>query len=110
MEYIFGTDGNKEILKTVGHIHTDFEGYLNTSRTYEGVTIIDRCRIIKKTRSEEDAEGNKYDWYDITDHYRYEDRQVDSVSKDDTLAEILEMVASHDDTIAEILEMIGGKE
>lgn len=110
MEYIFGTDGNKETLKTVGKIHTDFSGFLNTSRDYPGVTIIDRCKVVDHFRSEEDAEGNKYDWYTITDHYRYEDRQADSVEKDDVVAELMEMVSSHDDTIAELLEMIGGKE
>ncbi len=110
MEYIFGTDGDNETLKTVGRTHTDFNGFLSTSRENGGTTTIDRCRILDHFKSEEDAEGNCYDWYTITDHYRYEDRQVDSVEKDDVIAELMEMIAVQDDAIAEILEMIGGKE
>ena len=109
MQYIYGTDGDRQILKTVGATHTDFNGFLSTSRETEGVTTIDRCRIVDHYKSDEDAEGNCYDWYTITDRYHYEDRQEDSVSKDDTIAEILEMIANHDDVIAEIMEMLGGQ-
>jgi hypothetical protein len=108
MEYIYGTDGDQEILKTVGDVHSDLEGFFTSSRERSGVTVIDRCRILDHFRTDEDASGKKYDWYTITDHFHYEDRQVASRISDDAIAEILEMIQLHDDTLAEILEMIGG--
>lgn len=105
MQYIYGNN----TLKTIGKVHTDFSGYLSTSCEYGGVTIIDRCKIVNHYRSEEDAEGNKYDWYTISDHYRYEDRQVEATENADALAELMDIVANQDDAIAEMMEMIGGK-
>jgi hypothetical protein len=108
MEYIYGTDGDQEILKTVGDVHSDLEGFFTSSREHSGVTVIDRCKILDHFKADEDTDGKKYDWYHIIGHYRYEDRQVASRISDDATAEILEMIQLHDDTLAEILEMIGG--
>lgn len=72
MEYIFGVvDRNGvtvENLKTVGETHSDLGGFVQTVREYPDSTITDRFRIIEKYQSDEDAEGNCYDWYYIDSH------------------------------------------
>lgn len=57
-------------------------------------------------RCDEDAEGNKYDWYEITDHYRYEDRQEASSVSDSALAELSQIIGMHDEAIAELSELV----
>ncbi len=78
MEYIFGVAERNgvtvENLKTVGDAHSALDGYIQTVREYADSTITDRFRITEKYRSDEDAEGNCYDWYVISDHYRYVDK------------------------------------
>ena len=78
MDYIFGVvecNGvTVENLKTVGQAHTNLEGFTQTVREYTDSTITDRFRVVEKYRSEEDAEGNCYDWYVVSDHYRYVDK------------------------------------
>ena len=78
MEYIFGVVERNgvtvENLKTVGDAHSALDGYIQTVREYADSTITDRFRITEKYRSDEDAEGNCYDWYVISDHYRYVDK------------------------------------
>lgn len=78
MEYIFGVvDRNGvtvENLKTVGDAHSHLDGFIQTVREYPDNTITDRFRIVEQYRSDEDAEGNCYDWYVIDEHYRYEDK------------------------------------
>ena len=73
MEYIFGSNGERETLKTKGSAHTDFSGYQQTVREYPDRTVIDSFRLVRKAKSEEDSEGNCYDWYEIDQHYRYMD-------------------------------------
>lgn len=115
MEYIFGVDGDLEVLKTVMHsIHTDFKGFVNLTKTRGGVTIVDQCKILDHFKSDEDAEGKKYDWYYITDHYRYEDRNVASMESDDALAELSQIVMDQEEALAELSELVselieGGK-
>ena len=78
MEYIFGVVERNgvtvENLKTVGDAHSALDGYIQTVREYADSTITDRFRITEKYRSDEDAEGNCYDWYVINEHYRYVDK------------------------------------
>ena len=78
MDYIFGVvecNGvTVENLKTVGQTHTNISGFTQTVREYADSTITDRFRITEKYRSDEDAEGNCYDWYVINEHYRYVDK------------------------------------
>lgn len=70
MEYIYGTDQNLEILKTVGDSHTDLSGFFETRREYaDGTVITDRCRILDHFHSAE-QDGVYYDWYTIDSHYR----------------------------------------
>lgn len=78
MDYIFGdVDRNGvtvENLKTVGEAHSDLDGFVQTVREYPDSIITDRFRVVEKYRSDEDTEGNCYDWYVIAEHYRYEDK------------------------------------
>lgn len=68
-ELIFG-DGE---LKTVGKQHSQLEGWQEIARSYPQETITDRFHVLEKTGTEEDGEGNCYDWYRIEDHYRVVD-------------------------------------
>ena len=43
-------------------------------REYDTSVITDNFRVVCKTHSDEDSEGNCYDWYDIDQHYRVIDR------------------------------------
>ena len=74
MEYVFGTKGTDETLRTKAPAHTHLTGWQQLARTVGGETITDRFRVVQKTDSKEDAAGNCYDWYLITDHYRTTDR------------------------------------
>lgn len=74
MEYIFGSDNDKEILKTKGASHSNLTGFHQIEMKYPDQTITDSFRIVKKIDSQEDVEGNCYDWYEIDHHYRYTDK------------------------------------
>lgn len=74
MEYVFGTEGEIEVLKTKGAAHTNLTGYIQTVREFPGEKITDNFRIARKISSSEDSEGNCYDWYEIDRHYREIDR------------------------------------
>lgn len=41
---------------------------------YPDQTITDNFRVVRKIDSNEDAEGNCYDWYEIDHHYRITDK------------------------------------
>lgn len=77
MEYVFGTiDQNGELLenlKTVGKQHSDFFGAVEVRRTYPDCVIVDTFAVCSKYSSQEDTEGNCYDWYIIDKHSRYVD-------------------------------------
>lgn len=74
MEYVFGTQGDVEVLKTKGDAHTDLTGFHSIERAYPDQTITDNFRIVRKLDSQEDSEGNCYDWYEIDHHYRITDK------------------------------------
>lgn len=74
MEYIFGTQGQMETLRTKGNANTNLTGYQTTVQKYPNETITDRYRIVRKLKSAEDRAGNCYDWYEIDRHYREIDR------------------------------------
>ncbi len=74
MDYVFGTKGGAEVLKTIGGHHTDLTGYRQIEREYPDQTITDSFRVVRKLRSAEDAEGRCYDWYEIDRHYRMTDK------------------------------------
>ena len=74
MEYVFGTKGDVEILKVKGDTHTNLTGFHQIERAYPDQTITDSFRIVRKLDSQEDGEGNCYDWYEIDRHNRIVDR------------------------------------
>lgn len=79
MEYVYGTaviDGvTRENLKTVGDGPVMQEGeYFTTVREYDDNTITDRCRIERHYDSAVGEDGTKYEFYIISEHYRYIDR------------------------------------
>ena len=76
MEHIFGSNDctGEELLKTVGAEHTDLSGFQQTVREYPDCTITDSFYVVQKKKSDEDDEGNCYDWYLIDRHSRIIDR------------------------------------
>ena len=63
-----------EVLKTKGDTHTDLTGFHSVERAYPDQTITDNFHIVRKLDSQEDAEGNCYDWYEIDHPYRVADK------------------------------------
>lgn len=107
MEYVFGTEGEIEVLKTKGDSHTDLTGFQQTVQEFPGEKITDNYRIVRKIGGGEDSEGNCYDWYEIDRHYREIDRTGPIVqqAKDDAAATenaICELDAGYDERISEI--------
>ena len=76
-----------EVLKTKGSAHTDLTGYRQVERIYPNQTITDYFRVVRKIKSDEDREGNCYDWYEIDRHYR-------TVDKSGPVAEQVEQIAA----------------
>ena len=76
MEYVFGTQDEMEVLKVKGDAHTDLTGYQEIEVKYPDQTITDKFRVVRKLDSQEDAEGNCYDWYEIDRHYRTVDKSA----------------------------------
>lgn len=79
MEYVYGTvvlgGVTRENLKIVGGGPALQEGeYFTTVREYEDSTITDRCRIEEHYDSAVGVDGVQYDFYTISEHYRYIDR------------------------------------
>lgn len=74
MEYVFGVQGEIEVLKTKGDAHTDLSGFQQTVQEFPGEKITDNYRVVRKIDSTEDGDGNCYDWYEIDRHYREIDR------------------------------------
>lgn len=82
MEYVFGINKNKEVLKTKGDTHTNLTGFQRVVQKYPDQDIIDNFRVVQKTNTAEDSEGNCYDWYEIDNHYRtFEKKNVPTVLK-----------------------------
>lgn len=119
MEYIFGTKGETEILKTKGTTHTDITGFRQIEQTYTDQSITDYFRVVRKYDSKEDDEGNCYDWYEIDHHYRVVDKSA-PVSKmvtesaatiENALCEqdaaLEERMGTIEDAICELDAMIG---
>ena len=76
MEYVFGTNSYSgvETLRTKGSEHTNFDGFVETVQEFDDSTITDTFHVVSKTKSDDDAEGNCYDWYEIDRHYRTIDK------------------------------------
>lgn len=79
MEYVFGVvqrygDVEREIVRTKGDRHSDLAGRQVVEREYGDRFVTDTFYVTGKYHSAEDAEGNCYDWYYISDHNRDTDR------------------------------------
>lgn len=75
VEYVFGTRGRLEVLKTKGETHTDLAGYRQIRRSFAGGEVItDNFRVVRRLDRKTDPAGNCYDWYEIDRHYRTIDR------------------------------------
>ena len=117
MEYTFGTRTRlgvtQRVLKVKGDRHTDLFGDVKLMRTYDDAKIYDSFTVVKKFLSKEDPEGNCYDWYIISDYYRYIDKFDQGITKveeridrsiADTNAGLMEtydLTASNSDDIAD---------
>lgn len=73
MEYLFGKD-ETEYLRTKGAAHSKLSGFHEVVQEYPDCTITDSFRVVKNYKSDEDSEGNCYDWYEIDSHNRIIDR------------------------------------
>ena len=77
MEYIFGQIKRKgkivDILKTVGEEHTNLENNQIIEREYSDSVITDGFYVVEHYMYKDGADGKKYDWYEINNHYRYID-------------------------------------
>ena len=74
MDYVFGTEGEIEVLKIKGDTHTDLTGWQEVEQVYPDQTVTDRFRVLRKLDSQEDGEGKRYDWYEIDRHNRTVDK------------------------------------
>ena len=95
MEYVFGTKGDKEVLKTKGQTHSNLSGYHQLERKYPDQTVTDSFRIVQLLESKEDTEGNCYDWYEIDHHYRDTDKFT---AKSEALQEQIDAITPYTDT------------
>ena len=88
MEYVFGTNSYSgvETLRTKGSEHTNFVGFVETVQEFDDSTITDTFHVVSKTKSDDDAEGNCYDWYIIDKHNRVIDKTKRLKANIDVLA------------------------
>ena len=115
MEYVFGTEGDHETLRTKGGSHTDLNGYQQVERQYGDQAVTDSFYVVEKARSAEDEEGNCYDWYVIDHHYRYTDKftpQIKGTEQEITELEITameqeQMITENEIAILELKERMG---
>ena len=98
MEYTFGKNEQKqsEVLRTKGEAHSDIEGFFEVVNEYSDCTITDSFFVVRKYHSDEDAEGNCYDWYTIDKHNRIIDR---TPPLKETEALTLELAADHEERL-----------
>ena len=114
MEYIFGYVQHNgvtvENLKTVGNSHSELSGFIQTVREYPDTTITDVFLITERYRSDEDGEGNCYDWYVIDKHYRYVDETKQLKAENNLLKEQVSAQADqaefYEDCIAEMATVV----
>ena len=74
MTYTFGHHSNFETLNTKSNKAKNLVGFHTLIRETDVDTTIDRFRVVHKMSEQTDAEGNVYEKYEITDHYREVDK------------------------------------
>ena len=72
-QYSYGTRGKSETLRTKSDAHTNLRGWQTVEQKYPAQNITDRFYVERKYDTREDEEGNCYDWYVISGHYRVVD-------------------------------------
>lgn len=114
MEYVFGTVRRNgelvESLRTKGDEHTDMIDVQSVVEKYTDRIITHNFIIVEKYRSDEDIEGNCYDWYIIRNHNRYDDmftQQIGKTEKEITDLEIenIELAQALTDAEIAIIEL-----
>ena len=124
MEYVFGTVRRRgediEVLKTKGPEHTDLKGFQQLQSDYPDQIITDDFHVVRKYDSQEDVEGNCYDWYEIDHHSRYTDKwtpakpkiEGDIAESQDAVCELDELADTRmgvlEDAVCELDEIING--
>jgi hypothetical protein len=68
MEYTFGTLNDSEVLKTKGEEYTDLSDWQEVVQEYPDCIRRDRFRVVERIHQDEDVEGNRYTWYEISNH------------------------------------------
>lgn len=103
MEYIFGTNGHgpHEVLRTKGDVHTNFSGFTETTREFQDSKITDFFYVVEHIKSDEDPEGNCYDWYVIDRHYRYVDKSAYLLALAEARKESMENALCEHDMLTE---------
>lgn len=74
MEYIFGKDNSREILRVKGDTQADLFGQQKVVREFPGETITDQFRVVRKIDEQIDISGMCYAWYEIDQHFREIDK------------------------------------
>lgn len=121
MEYVFGTVRRNasvvENLKTINDVHTELKGLQQVVREYADNVITDSFYVAEHYRSDEDEDGNCYDWYVIQYHNRYIDKftparpnlESDIAETQDALCEVSEdfdqRIADIEDALCDLSEM-----
>ena len=122
MQYVFGSaiyNGKPtDILKTVGETHTSLSGSVETVRKYSDNIITDVFVVDDHYLSKEDIEGNCYDWYRISNHYRMMDKftpgkvELENKIEENSEAEfdLADMIDENNNSIFDLAEYAGGLE
>ena len=111
MEYIFGNKQhggvNVETLKTVDSEHSNLSGNIQIIREYPDCTITDSCCIMERYHTAEDEEGNCYDWYIISNHWRNIDKSEKEIAKTNAkLAALTETNSFLEECLVEMAEKV----
>ena len=106
MEYIFGRVKRNGVMvenvKTIGAEHSDLNGKVSVTAKYYDSHITDNFVALEKYRSEEGTDGKCYDWYEIKDHYRYEDKFTPGIGP--AIEPVAESVNDTQDALCEASE------
>ena len=107
MDYVFGTEGDLEILKTKGSTHTSLTGYQEVTREYPDQKITDSFHVVRHIGEATDGAGNCYDWYEIDRHNRIADRTGPvAAAVEETRTELENAMCEQDTAVQERLANI----
>ena len=83
MELSFGrrAEDGKPYVRVKSNHHTDFAGQVRIETPHSNMTVTDTFEALSRYQTKDDAEGNTYDWYLITDHYQTQERFTPTCQK-----------------------------